>query len=316
MREGHGAWLLFGLNHIWMPLFAALMLPFVYAPVVLELRSYALPLLGAAGFYLLGQLALFWAMRWTQASRVSPLLGLKIIILALLATFFLDEVVTPWQWAAVLLSVIAAVGLNWSGGKVPWPGLAIILAACLAYCLTDISIIKLIQVVAPERRFSNMALATALAYVVCAPVGLLVTFRQPREKRTAAHFRLALPVSFFWFFSILAMYACFGLIGVVFGNVVQAMRGPASIFLGILVAHLGLVHLEVKVGAWAMVKRIISALMMVVAIAIFSAERRRTQAPPPGAVEKTSGASYNAASRRRPAPSEVNLAHRPKRRLR
>jgi drug/metabolite transporter (DMT)-like permease len=274
-RPGQSSSLLFGLSHVWMGLFAVIVLPFVYSPAILNIGSYIVPLLCSAGFYLLGQVGLFQAVRWTDASRVSPLLGLKILILTLILACIFGEPVTPLQWIAVFICLIAAVGLNWSGGSIPWQGLILVLSTCLWYSLSDISIFKTLEVLAPEKSFPNVLMTCCLTYLVCAPVGWAMILLRPGSLREWSKWRMALPVSVFWFIAMVALFACLALLGVVFGNIVQATRGPISILLGLFIAYLGHEHLEKRVNYRVIVKRILAAILMIVAIGLFSFEKDR-----------------------------------------
>lgn len=44
------------------------------------------------------------------------------------------------------------------------------------------------------------------------------------------------------------LFGCFGTIGVVYGNILQSLRGVISILVGFLIARMGFVSLEEKVG--------------------------------------------------------------------
>ena len=119
VRPGKHAIGLFALTHACMGVFALAMLPFCFSSVVWNVRAYILPLVGSVTCYMIGQIFLFRAVRYTDASRVAPLLGLKILILAIITVVFFGEPLTLLQWAAALLCVAAAMALNYSGGGIP-----------------------------------------------------------------------------------------------------------------------------------------------------------------------------------------------------
>ena len=63
--------------------------------------------------FVTGQTAFFNTLRTIEASRMSSLLGLKIIVLSLISVVFLRHLLNPLQWLAVFISTLAAVGMNW-----------------------------------------------------------------------------------------------------------------------------------------------------------------------------------------------------------
>jgi hypothetical protein len=60
-----------------------------------------------------------------------------------------------------------------------------------------------------------------------------------------------------------------GLIGVIYGNVVQATRGIMAVGIGWIVAHIGHVHLEVRVSRRVFWKRVAGAVLMTLAIVLY-----------------------------------------------
>jgi drug/metabolite transporter (DMT)-like permease len=233
--------------------------------------TYWWPLVSATFFYLTGQVGLFLALRRTDASRVSPLLGLKLLILALISITFLGKSYSAAQWCAVGLTLLAAALLNRSGGGIPWRSLAWILFACFGYSLSDLGIKALVDRLSVLGLVRGSLVSTFMSYVICgagALVMLCVHHRPPR--RMWLH---AVPFSIAWLSAMMFLFACFGNIGVVFGNIVQSTRGVISIGLGAVIAHAGYVHLEQKVGGWVLARRVLAALLMVGAIALFSLSR-------------------------------------------
>ena len=83
----------------------------------------------ASIFFLIGQGSFFAAMRFFEASRLSSLLGLKILVLS--AIFMLSgNFLNCWQLLAVCIAAAAAVMFNWAGSKpVPWQGWLLLLSA-------------------------------------------------------------------------------------------------------------------------------------------------------------------------------------------
>ncbi len=229
---------------------------------------YGMSLLGTVAFYLLGQLCLFMALRHADASRVSPLLGLKVLILALLSAGFLDVQYEAMQWFAVGLSVLAGIILARSGGTIDRQSLLWAIAACLPYCLSDMNIKLLVGHFESAGLLRSTVFATAITYIVCGIAGLAICPILP-DKGGWRSWRDAVPFAAAWLISMLFLYACFSEIGVVFGNILQSTRGIQSIVMGAVIAHIGMISLEKKVRSGILIQRISAAILMSGAIAMF-----------------------------------------------
>ena len=180
-------------------------------------------------------------LRQGEASRVSPMLGGKILVLAVLAVILTRQALGPLQWLAVGLSAGAAWLLNEAGGRVPVRCLVVLALTIVGYCLSDLSITEFVKRLAGTTPSAPMV-GAALTYLLCAAVALPFAFR--REARDPRVWTLAIPCALAWFGAMCLLYACFGAIGVVFGNIVQATRGILSVALGWSVAHFGHTHIE------------------------------------------------------------------------
>ena len=274
MRQMNRSSVLFALSHAQMGVMAVVMLPFCFnATQIANVRAYMWPLAGSVSFYLIGQACLFHAVKYTDASRVSPLLGLKLLILSITAVFVFSEQITPLQWLAVGISLAAAVGLNYSGGGIPRHGLLAIAGACVAYAFSDLSIFAMSKVFAPHNEIKGILLGASLAYILCGAIGAALTAAGAAEDRKLQKWKDALPVAITWFGAMISLFICFRLLGAVFGNIVQSMRGPLSILFGAALAARGHVHLESKVSRWTLLRRLAAALLMCAAIALFAYER-------------------------------------------
>jgi hypothetical protein len=69
--------------------------------------------------------------------------------------------------------------------------------------------------------------------------------------------------------AICLLFACFGLIGVVYGNVVQSTRGIMAVGIGWIVAHIGHAHLESKVSRRVFRRRVAGAILMTAAVILY-----------------------------------------------
>jgi uncharacterized membrane protein len=259
-------------------LMAAVCIPFTWAawPATSPpLRLFALPLVLSVGFYLLGQSSLFAALKRVEASRMAPLLGLKIVMLAVVVSFVLGHVLDTRQWLAVALSVAAAVMLQVGRGAVPVGAFGFVLSCCLSFAISDIFIVRLIDGLQAGAMTSSVAisrlhaggLAMALTYGLC---GLLfVPLVVGLRPYTRTDWVAAAQYASAWLASMVGLYCCFGLVGVVFGNILQSTRGVMSVALGAALAHLGWHELEQRVDRATLLRRLAAALLMTAAIALY-----------------------------------------------
>lgn len=277
LKPGHRPGALLALSHVWMGLFALALLPFVFnAASAAQTALYVWPLLGGVAFYMAAQMCLILAVRWTDASRVAPLLGLKILVLAVIAVLIFGNAITPLQWLSVLMSLTAALALNYSGGgAVPLKCVAAVLGACTCYSLCDLCVVALVKALAPDHELSGMLLGVSMSYLLAGLVGLALAGLGNAEDRTPAKWRAALPVGITWFLAMVFLFISLRLLGAVFGNIVQTVRGPLSILIGLLIASRGHVALESHVSRWVLARRFAAALLMCGAIALFAYERAR-----------------------------------------
>lgn len=241
-------------------------------------KGVAVAVAASVGFYLLGQASIFTALGRVEASRVAPLLGLKIVMLAGLVSCLPGEPLDRWQWLAVALAVTAGAALQAGGGAVPPGALFLVLAAAFFFAVADLTIIAAIDAIAatataaghPIGRLRAAGLAMTITYTVCGAVFLPLLPRvRPfsREDR-----RAALGYAATWLVSMVALYICFALVGPVFGTILQSTRGLFSVVLGAVLAHGGWHELEPPVTRAAFLRRLAAAAFMTAAIAVYSVD--------------------------------------------
>ena len=267
---GHGgAVRLLVISHFLMGIVSIPVVAFIWSPAMSDVPAYLWDATGAAGFYLLGQASLFAMLRTTDASRIAPLLGLKIVVVAMFYVTLMGARLEPLQWLAVAVSVAAAFVLNYSGGSLPWPIIAATLFTCFTYALSDIHIYRLIAHMGDPNTFMAGARATALSYVMC---GVMVApFLWRHGSRRPGDWTSTLSYSAFWYPGQYCLFFALAMAGPVLGNIAIATRGLWSIALGVLLAAMGMVHLERRVQHHVLLRRVIAAVMMIAAIALYRA---------------------------------------------
>jgi len=257
-------------SHLYMGAMALVVLVLSWSPVMPPASQFALPLAGATLAYLLGQGAMLLLMHFTNPSRVAPLLGAKILILAILATAFFGYRLAPLQIAAVAACAGAVVLLNYSGGSLTLPALFILLVACTGYALSDLHIHALIQGLSPLRPLHAAVVGGALCYVLCGALSMLLLPWLVR-RRMVVDWRYALPFAVFWYAAMLGLFGSIGFVGPVFGAILQSSRGLMSIVIGVFVARLGWLHIEQHHARHVWVKRAAATVLMSLAIGLYAA---------------------------------------------
>ena len=80
-----------------------------------------------------------------------------------------------------------------------------------------------------------------------------------------------------WFTSLLFLFDCFSSVGVVYGSILQAARGVLSVIIGAILLKMGLKDYEPRVGLSAWIRRLIMALLMAGAMAVYAIAKTMSQ---------------------------------------
>ncbi len=271
--------------------FAHVLMGIVCLPIAWFLQPDPVPLAavwlpslaGSSVTYLLGQAAVFAALKRIDASQLAPLLGLKIAVLAVLATCVRGEQLTGRQWLAVIISMAAVAVLQWprrhAAIKAPWATIGMVMTICLCFAIADLFIVALIDAVqlsgeatsakaAVGGRLRAGGFAMAATYVLCGMIAI-PWVRYAAGGRRGGLFPAALYAAA-WLASMAGLYVCFGLVGAVLGNILQSTRGVMAVGLGAMLASMGWHDLEQPVDRETFVRRIMAAVLMTAAIAIYA----------------------------------------------
>jgi len=269
------------LGHIWLGIFSVAMLPFVWPAAGLPVLSMIGPIVWMSVYYMLGQIFFVFALKRAEPSRASPLLGLKIAVLAILVCFFprahlrtdppLQMGLNGMQWAAVALACAAAVALNFSGKRLSWRTLGLILLAVITFALSDWNIKRTIVAVQdalpPGSALRASLIAVAFCYIFCGLCAVAISpwwgTRSPRDWRNA------LPYSVSWLVAMILLYVCFALVGPLLGNILQSTRGLISILMGSLFAYLGHLHIESESSRGVFFRRLAAGVLMTGAVSLY-----------------------------------------------
>ncbi|QSH40570.1 DMT family transporter [Lentisphaerota bacterium ZTH] len=209
-------------------------------------------------FYLAAQFCCFFALTKTEASRLAPLLGMKILFIALFGIYLFEHRILSLQWIAVLLCLAGAFMANWSGGTVPVSGIICILLACAGYSLSNLNTKILIDILPIENMFMSSLLSAGLTFSSIGMVSLLAAVMLPQFR--AAHIKPALPFSLAWLAAMVLLFSCIGQVGPLYGNILQSTRGVVGVMLGMLVAKFTSSDLEKRLPGTVVMLRVFAAI--------------------------------------------------------
>lgn len=228
----------------------------------------------STGAYFIGTACVFHALTRADASRLSPLLGLKVVALALIVSCVLGERLDARQWIAVALCGLAALVLQRGGADLPARAFAFVAVSCVLFAIADLGIIAMIDAVQAAVSMDRLragGVSLALTYVVGGVVvlPLVATEYARRQPPGTGDWLAAGQYAATWLVAMLGLYACYGAVGVVLGTVLQSTRGVMSVGIGAVLAHLGWHDLESRVDRTMLVTRFAAALLMTAAVAIY-----------------------------------------------
>ena len=132
---------------------ALLIFSFSFLEVTLT-PAFFLYLAGESFSFLIAQTSFFMMLRRVEASRTSSLLGLKVMAIATL-TLFSGHMPNLIQWGAIVLCTIAAVGMNFSGGKMSRESIFWLMLAVFCYAFCDICITGMMNLMTGDSMILN-----------------------------------------------------------------------------------------------------------------------------------------------------------------
>ena len=224
----------------------------------------------AGMLFLIGQGAFFGALRFFEASRLSSLLGLKIIVLSVIFIIF-GGTLNLLQCTAVGLAALAALMFNWSGTqKSSVSGWLLLLLTLVAYSSVDMFETDLVVKMREYTGFSTLRSSLAVVPLMYTVLGLMCVPALFFFKPDKGQLGKAFPYALLWLISQVLLLCCFSFLRPVFGNVILATRGIFSVLAGAALPYFGLAALDSKIPASLWIRRGIAALVMLGAIALYS----------------------------------------------
>jgi len=211
--------------------------------------------------YLFAQYLLINAIRLSDASIASPLLALKIPVLAAISILFFGAEFTAMQGVSIGLILTLGWYFSTMSGKINLKPLLLVLGASLFYSLSDMAITGLSHKLTGSSVVEQSFITTCLNFVVCGVFSVLMM--KPMQVSLRMTYQ-AKWVGLAWFVAVIFLIIGFNISGVVSGNVVQSLRGV----IGVMIAFLFFRH-QVNQPASIWYKKLIAAAGMVASVALF-----------------------------------------------
>lgn len=243
-----------------------LMLPFIWDNSILhDGFFFLLPLCGASFGSLGGQYFFFRAEKKVEASRLSSLIGLRVVVIAILSAIFLGDHYDFRQITGIVLAAFSALVMNWQHGKLDFNGMGSLGLALLCYALSDMSVGHLVLSLKTDSILHSSLIAMSFVNLLLCAVMLPGFFRIRNKKEITG----AVPFAGSWLIKQLFLYICYAMIGPVFGNVIMALRGPIAIILTFILLAFGVKNLEGNVSRRTWIRRIAATAIMFGAIVLY-----------------------------------------------
>lgn len=255
-------------SHVIKSVFALILLVFLGLNDLPPLKTYLWPLAQAIAAYAVAQCWMIYCMRDTEASRLAPILSVKVFSTAIILNVLYQTSFTTLQWLGVGLCVCALLVLNYSGGSLPKKIIFSTMGVCILYSFSDIGIQESVRAMSPASSTGKASLyVLAFSYLACGILALPVlpfkASRRPEDWKDSFLYAAL------WFVAIGGFIAGIGFLNAVFGTIVQSTRGIFGILIGWIVARKGHHHIETPLERSVFIRRIVAGIGMTLAIALF-----------------------------------------------
>ncbi|MDV7105144.1 EamA family transporter [Vibrio sp. TH_r3] len=211
--------------------------------------------------YLVAQYLLIIAIRYSDASIVSPLLALKIPVLAIISVLFYQAGFSTIQWMTIGIILAIAWYFSMLSGSINIKPLLLIFGASVGYSLSDMAITNLSHKLLDGSPVEQSFATICVNYLACGVMSIPLIRPMKVTIATVYHARW---VALAWFFAVIFLILGFNISGVVSGNIVQSLRGV----IGVIFAYvLFRKQVDQPVALWR--KKLFAAMGMFVAVGLF-----------------------------------------------
>lgn len=245
---------------------AVLLLPLFYFGHGSLDSTEILRILATSLVFFIGQVSVFAGMRYGEVSVVTPVMGVKVILVAAMVTLFAHETLPPLWWVAAGISASAAILLGSGRPSAEarlWPGLLGGLGAALAFSAVDVLYQQWAGHLGVWRFSASVAVAMAFWSLTLLPALEGKWWQLPEAARRAFGLGLLTTVGQV----TLMAYCVVELKGAAWANLLYSSRGVWSVA---LVWWMGAAfdNDESSAGKTTMIRRMTGAALMLAAIAL------------------------------------------------
>ncbi|WP_108820595.1 EamA family transporter [Pseudovibrio sp. Alg231-02] len=190
--------------------------------------DHVVPLLMVNIPYIGAQVLFLAALQKSGASIISPLLTLKIPILAALGFVLLGDTLNLQQLFAVLGILVLAICLSKSAGKIDWVPLLLISLACLGYAISDHSITQYSKSLQNFSELDQVWVTVSINYLFCGLICLISALPCKVDHHLVFKCKW---ISVTWLMAVTLLVLGFKSSGVLQANVAQSLRGVFGVAL-------------------------------------------------------------------------------------
>ncbi|MFY0658032.1 MAG: EamA family transporter [Neptunomonas phycophila] len=218
--------------------------------------------LGVSVAYWIAQICFFSALNRASSAQVAPMLALKLMVVGIGSSLFLNTHINIEQWQAIALATAAAAFLSIGAGKPPLKATLLTLTTVVMFSASDISLGAFINAVSFDDQLSQVIFVLSYCFGLNS---LFTLFCRPWRMEAAAT-RACIPVAALCLISMVFLFTAFVLGGVVLGNLMLATRGIVAVLVGIALRPLLEEGIEPTVEWRVWARRLIAAAGMLVAV--------------------------------------------------
>lgn len=205
--------------------------------------------------YFAAQAFLIQAIQRSDASIVSPLLALKIPVLAVLSIILFTQSLSLQQGLAILSILSLALYLSRSAGTLDWMPMLLVLASSFGYALSDIAITDFSKSLTDLPLLEQVLVTISINYAFC---GVLSLFAALYLRLSPLAVYEARWVAISWLVAVILLVIGFSSAGVLQANIAQSLRGV----FGIALSYMLLRDMQDRAGSSVQKKLFVSAAMI------------------------------------------------------
>ena len=182
--------------------------------------------------YILSQYLLIRLLAATDSSVVSPLLTLKIPVVAAMGFMISGQVFNPQQLFAIAMIIMLGFYFSSLSGKIKLMPLITMICICTGYALADYMTVRFMHNY-PGTTLEKTMACICWQYIIGGLIALPMMM-SPRFKLKAMHLWYGKLPSLSWLAGTFCWVGCFYFAGVVEGNIIQSLR----CVIGVLIAYI------------------------------------------------------------------------------